>query len=354
MSLKERIERWFARLGFGVQRRVDFYRILLGARKIGVPEYQVVQRIYAIGVRRDVGWMKSVFGRIAANMRRGDGFAEASRWVLPNDEYAMLLAGEQRGVLQTVYENLIRFSEQVAELKREMIKNVSIILAYTLAVLAIIFLVASLLMEAVKDFPPTRDPFALGYLKVVGFINDWRWSLLAFIAALGGIFSWTLPQVRPGLIRGTLDQKVFPWTLYKQFSSAYFLSAASVMLGSGEPLKEGIMRLRKSASPWVDAYFRKMLRNLAEGMNETQAIIKSGFLHPDEETRLEIYEISGDLSASLQQLSVDAAANVGRKTKRALAVVFASLLVVIGVFIISTFYTMYTIAQDASRIVPPS
>lgn len=354
MSLKERIDRWFARLGFGVQRRVDFYRTLLGARKIGVPEYQVVHKIYAIGIRRNIGWMKSVFGRIAANMRRGDSFAEASRWVLPNDEYAMVLVGEQRGVLQTVYENLIRFSEQVAELKREMIKNILIILAYVLGVLAIIFLVASLLMEAVKEFPPTRDPFALGYLKVVGFINDWRWSLVALLAFLGGLFFWSLPQVRPGLIRGLLDQKVFPWTLYKQFSSAYFLSAASVMLGSGESLKEGIMRLRKSASPWANVYFRKILRNLAGGMNDAQAIIKSGFLHPDEETRLEIYEISGDLPAALQQLSIDAAANVGRKTKRALAVMFASLLVVIGLFIVSTFYTMYTIAQDASRIVPPS
>jgi len=354
MKFGDRLAIFFGRTAFSVQRRIDFYRILLGSRKIGIPEYQVVQRLYAVALKRKIGWAKTVFGRIASTMRKGEGFAESARPFLPADEYAMLLAGERRGVLQDVYQNLIRFSEQVSDLKKEMIKNVVMITIYIGAVLAIVFLVSSLLVEAVKEFPETRDPMARAYLSTVRFIDEWKWGLVGGVLGLMGAFAWSLPNVRPGPLRNLLDQRVPPWTLYKRFSAAYFLSAASVMLASGEPLKGGILLLRKSASRWKEAYLRRILKHLSEGLGEPQAIMKSHILHKDEETRLEVYEIAGDLPSSMQQLASDAIGNVNRAMKKTLAVIFTTVLLVIGVFIVTTFYAMYTIAEDASRVAPPS
>lgn len=211
----------------------------------------------------------------------GRSFTEAIKPYVNSGEYALLRAGEETGNLPYVIEKI----KELRQLKSKAIGGLLGAITYPFFVLMLFFgmlyFVSSQAVEnIVRGFgEEVKTPL----LELMLFISKpaFIFTFFTFLALLIGTTLFVMLKVhRP--FRARLD-RFFPFSVYRFYQGVVFLYVYSVLLKNGYR-EEQTLELISRLSGYYKLIFPEVLKHIRAGRGIGDALKRSGYLIPDEET----------------------------------------------------------------------
>lgn len=332
------------RLTFTVGRRMDFYEDMAAFDAEGIPPFQALKRIREVGKpRKSMRWLVNLLNPIIRAGAEGAGLAAALRPWVPQEESAMLAAGEKGGQLREALMQLADMLRTRIAIKDALKRNLVPSAVTLAAMLALMVYVLNTVLSQGRSLVPDEVfhtlMFAPYYFGIGQWVLDWLWLLI--ISAVVGIIAIavSLPRWRPRKTRKWLDSHLPPWTLFARIQSAFFLLTAASMMRAGQPFQSAADDIQRFADPWLKAYIKKMQARLASGQHEVKSM-QVGMLPWDVEDRLAVYAMLPDFLAVMQSTARDSMKALLRKVDAIGNVIRITIMAALGLFIVITVFSL--------------
>ena len=236
--------------------------------------------------------------------RAGLGLSESMEGWVPDSELYMIRAGEESGTMAKAFSSI----QMVGEKAREMRGAVSYAVAYPGFMIILISFVlwmfgVNLIQNMRKTAPPSVVAAMGGVADVSDFIANWGLWVLAGIAAVVMVISFTLPKWT-GPLRAKFDMWP-PWSWFRVMQGSGFLLGLSALLGSQVPLKRALEILEDQAKPWLRERINSARQEVLRGRNlgEALRIGKFNFPDPSVAVDLEILSERADVGSVIEQVT---------------------------------------------------
>lgn len=239
--------------------------------------------------------------------RQGKAIGEAFENAIPHDERGLLNAGAKAGDGSASFD----LAKQVIEQKKTSGLGPVLMLFYPLLTLALSFRAWSVLGETLAQMEDSVLKGASFHgaagLLTTFYRNEAFFQITALVLVVGIIllFAYALPNWK-GPMRTKAD-KVFPFSIYRQYNSAQFLISLASMNKGGISEKNALQDIANHSSPWLKIRIEKMLKTMQnKGVSLGEASLQCGFNIPDLEQTLIIASMKntekfGDQLMSLAQ-----------------------------------------------------
>jgi type II secretory pathway component PulF len=274
---------------FGLTHRVNLYERL---KSYTEEEFPVFESLLKFKQRYDK--KKDFRGKIIAHwldkMKNGATFSQAIRGWVPEAELNLISAGEDGTGLENGLREAIKFGKSSQRIKGTIIGGAMYPLVLLLVILGFTAMFSKQMAPTYLNILPLeRWPDGGKYFYIMSkFLVDYWYYLLAIFIGTGiligkTIGSWT------GSLRHVAD-RVPPWSVYKVYQACSFLIGLASMMQSGIPLNDSLLKIKKTASPWLAEYVEEMMKNLRRGGKNFGQHLNVGLL--DEETAGDVIDYS--------------------------------------------------------------
>jgi len=347
------INHWWLKLQFTSKRRMGFYRDMENALRAGIAEFHAIERMCEVSrPRRSLRWLVSILEPTVVAMKNGKSFASAmSDWV-PQEDAALLYAGEESKDLPGALSSLIELLESKLKISSSLKSNLIPSLIFIVMICGVLVYIIKALVPVVKGLVPDEVVQELSilphYLAFGRFVLEWGLAVAVGVLALGIVIALSLPRWTSGGLRSHLDARVPPWTLYTRIQAVFFLVSISSMMRAGRTFKFSVESMNGFASPWLQAHFATMLARLRSGKPEVSAM-QVGLLPVDVADRLNFYAILPNFMAVMQQTARDAMEQLIIVVARIGGLVKTLVLLIATVFIMTTLLSIYEMSDGMKK-----
>lgn len=294
---------------FSLAQRHDFYDDLRRFVAAGQPPFKVVERMQQVlRGRRRLRWKAQLFHRIVQAGAGGRSFAQALAPYVPAEEAALLAAGEATARVIDSLDNLVFLTGERMKVRATLVKNLAPVAFLFLLALAVMVVIVKLTMkEAVKLITPdllTKMVLAPVFFRMGEGVLKYGWLAALILAVVVAVVVLSINRWKPGRVRRWLDAHAPPWSVYQRLQSAVFLMTTASMMGAGLPFRQAAHDVQRLASPWLRAHLTRVLRAMAAGRPEAEAMVGAkGFLPQDVSDRLVVYALMPDFADVMDKLS---------------------------------------------------
>jgi type IV pilus assembly protein PilC len=270
----------------------------------------------------------------------------------------MVKAGEQGGILDTIFERLSEYLEKADGVTRK----VKSALMYPIVVMSVAFLVVIFLM--VKVIPTFRDVFTSFGAKlplptqIVIDISEFLQSKKAFLLVAVGIGIWLLISAYRKTKAGAYqwDKMILGLptfgTLVRKAAVAKFARTLGTLIKSGVPIMDALETVGKTAGNLVvERAVQNCRDSVREGKTLTQPLRESGVFPPMVIQMINVGEETGALDQMLSKVAdfyedeVDVAVEGLTSIIEPILIVFLG--VTIGFIVVAMFMPMFELGNIA-------
>lgn len=287
-----------ARLFFSLEDRVALYHELVALMEAGVP-YQAAMTKYRGGLA-DVlsdGDHRVIFlDTILHHVTQGSTIAQAIDGWVSESERGLIESGERGGDLVTAFKNAGRAALAARQIRQTMWGAISEpLMDFVILIATMVYVSVWFVPQMTFGQNPARDWTGTAWWlwATSWFIASWGW-LVAALAGVGCYLALASLSGAPirlpgtervlvggfiGRLRDRADQYV-PWSLYRDMAAADALLSFGVLLSTGVPLVESLMRLQRWASPYVREKLRRTVVGMGQGQSD-QEVWNVGLVSPE-------------------------------------------------------------------------
>lgn len=330
------------------QERIALLEDLAAFTRAGLPPYVALETIAAVSKKRGRRRHYGVLSVILKRLSQGRPLVEAMRGKVDDTTLILIDSGEKSGNLPTGLlqaATLLKRKKEMIDILRRSLTTPAI---NVVALSGLVYYVSSQVVPAAKKLMPPQylSDLSKAYFAFGDAYIAWGpyMALTAVVACVSILIS--LPRFT-GSARRVLDDKVFPWTLYRYMQASAFLLTCSSMLKAGIPFGQ-VVRSFKTEARWMRSKIGAMKALLANGMTEAEAIHRSGILPPDIDDRLSVYAKLPDFVSVMEPLSQDAIERAKAKLVAFATSVSTATMILIAVFILFTLFGIGDAAMSVS------
>lgn len=336
---------------FNVQRRQTFYADMASFIAEGITPFNAMDRMREIArQRRTMKWLNRVLTSVLARMGEGAGFATALQPWVPAEEAALLMAGEKGSRLPDATRELADLLATRAALKGSLISNLAPSAGMLVVMLALMIYILNTVMKEAKGLvpPDMMDQLFLApmYFTFGDIVMGALPFVIVFSIALVMAVSASLPRWKPSGIRMWLDHHLPPYSMYTRIQSSFILITISSMMEAGATFQQAVEDIQKHAHPWTKAHTRRMLKKLAAGRAEAEAL-QTGLLPWDIEDRLATYKLLSDFKVVMRATARDSMARLLKRVDLLGKAVKLLVMVLLALFIVFTIFSIGEVALEA-------
>lgn len=299
MKLSDRIAMYFAVQEF-LQRRDEIYDDMAEALDDGDPLMTFIMSRYerALATRSALA---SLYARILSRLS-GGSFTTALTDMAPASDLMILEASERTGEMP----DGLRFLADAVRQQRVMRKTLTGALAQPSVLFVIIMVImlgfaAYLTPILVQVVPVEKWPLPGRIARNLSqTLYDHFWFLATLSLGGGSWFIYTLPRWTG---RGRMwADRVLPWSVYRDFNGAMFLVAFSGQVRHGVGVKEALVSLRMTASPWLSWQIGHVLQRLDRFPDQPGKALNSGLFSPELALRIEDFARRSTFEVALHKV----------------------------------------------------
>ncbi len=307
--------------------RKAFYEVAITQVENGRPLTAVIEEFRDRLVRRGRKKLAAQFNTIAARMRDGKSFAEAMGNSLDDAERSMLSSGEASGALTKAMRLTLEIREIVGRVRRKLMSAMFGPAVYLATLYAVLLIIA---IKVVPSFasvlPPSRWTGwgAVMYEMSRLAISPISAVVAAGLVALTGVMFWSLPTW-DGAVRVWLDQRVPPFSVYRELTGLTWLLSFTALLSTGVPETKALADNARQAKPWLANRLIAIQRGMRNGLDLASALRRSGTGFPSIDLIDEIgsYAAFPDFSAKLNLVAQQYAGKLEKRMTAASTLVGA-------------------------------
>lgn len=320
-----KVANFFQHLQFGGKAQLAFLEDLYTLVNDGIPPNRAIDMVagVATGVSRQVA--QSIARKIAEGQPLADGMQE---WFAPNI-IEIIKVGEEGGALAETMRSAINSLNQSSSSFGALIGAVAYpLLVIVMACGIILYLNSSVFVQFKAIKPVSQWPEAgRTLLLAADLIKNWWWIVIASIAAVIIILRKIMSSYT-GELRPFLD-KVFPFTLYRQFTAARFMETLGLLVSNGVVFKHALGVMQNQANPYLLSHLVTMEHLLSMGRGNIADVLSTGLISDKDILRLRVMAEVKGFEHGLVRMGVHGADET-TKTMKVIAKIFGGLLLVVG------------------------
>lgn len=197
----------------------------------------------------------------------GRKLAAALRPVVPDDEYAIIHAGEAGGSLDTALELLLDMRARTRRIVNAVISMYATFVSYALMIFVTLYLVAQKAIVPLETFARSTGQPPSTMKSILIAAADWTSGCGPMIVAGVVLLFSTAMIASLTLLRGPIRvrlERFPPWSTYRAIQGYVWLSTYIILVRSGRPETKVLEEQAARASPWL----RERLEAVAELMGK--------------------------------------------------------------------------------------
>lgn len=273
----------------------------------------------------------AILSDVRNNLINGQSFAGSIKKWVPMLDYTMLASSEKANKLPETLRLIIYLDDMKSGLLKEFMSGMFSPLMLFLAVYALLFYIGK---YALKSILGLVNGHITGSGNVLIYLSDYVNSVYMYLiplitAAVCVSIFYSFPRFT-GVLRKKLD-KVFPYSVYRQFSGSIWLTGLSGLIGAGINEVIALKELANHNNAYMKERLKSFYSNMQNGMNLGEAMLVSGFDYPDKDVVDDIVVFSNFPNFD-KKLDMVARVNI-QKTKNRLKGVSIALQAVINIFL---------------------
>ena len=287
-----------------------FSRQLATMLKAGVP---LVQAFDIIGKGHENPSMQVMLLSIKADIEGGDTLAEALRKKpLSFDELFCNLveAGEHAGILETLLDKIASYKEKTESMKKKIKKA----LTYPVAVLAVAFIVTTVLLlfvvpvfeDMFKSFGADLPAFTKMVVSMSEWMKEWWWIVIAIVIGTIYVFGYFKKRSQPfnHFLDKTLLKLPVVGLILNKSAIARFARTLSTMSAAGVPLVDALQSVSGACGNIIYAEAVLKMREEVSTGQRLQFAMSQAHLFPHMvQQMIAIGEESGSMDAMLAKVA---------------------------------------------------
>lgn len=337
--------RWYARSTFDKARRVVYEGILgiednsASSRK---PTWAEVFGGWATRTQTRNSALSKIYSDIQKRLQNGYSLSAALAPYLPLEDYMVIDAGEASNRLKSTFESLLKNFEASKEIKSAVRgAYMSPFGAMVGFVFISIYSGFWLWPDMLAAIPEKYWPgWALVMVNFQIYLAS-NLSLLLVLAALYGLYRWSLPRWT-GRLRGYADRWLPFYSAYRDNIAAMFLIVLSGLLRAGKTIDQSMQHIgTKSGSRYMRWHTRTMQRRLTLFPGDPGRMLNTGLINEEILDRIHNAASTRKLSDSLQYIGGEAIDGVVKSVKASALIGAAALYMVFSCLM---FYYAATLA----------
>ena len=212
--------------------------------------------------------------------RQGLGLADAMEGWVPDNELALIRAGEESGAMAKAMSSIQKVGARASEMR----SAVSYAIAYPAFMMILVSFVLYMFgVNLIQNMRATAPPKVVakmgGVAAVSDFIANWGVFTLISIVAFCFFLVWLMPRWT-GKTRSKFDMYA-PFSWYRAVQGSAFLLGLSALLGAQVPLKRALEILEEQANPWMKERVFHARQEVLRGRNLGEALRMGGYNFPD-------------------------------------------------------------------------
>lgn len=337
MAKKNNVNK-FLKFRFGLRQRIKIYEKLMSYIKEGFPLFDSLVKFKA---RYDKN--KDFKGKIIEawlnRMKHGASFKEAVDGWIPEAELNLISSGEEGKGIEKGLEEAIKFAISSQKIKKTIITGSVYPIILLVVVLSFVGMFSVKMAPIYINILPIERWPDLGknFYYFSKFLVDYWYIMLGGLIAFSVVVGMTMGSWT-GNLRQFVD-KLPPWSVYKVYQSSAFLISLSSMMNSGTPLNDSIKKMKRFASPWLNAYLDEMIRNLKRGGKNFGQHLNVGLL--DDETSGDVIDYSelGKFEQAIYSMGEKNLEESVQKIESRMAMARNLMIVLVGVTVGIIYYT---------------
>lgn len=304
------IEKAFAKLQFGFDKRLKFYQQIAALTKTGLTKTQALEMTYTVGSREGTKPNEAlavVTRDILSSMKNGNSFGLSIQPWVPIDDVMVLEAIESSD----------RFGDMVEEYcdmlvqKKKIMSTIKGGLTYPIALLSAVY---GLMYYFGAEVTPKIEPLlaieewtgAAGFLAFLNrFANELAGPITIAIASV--IFVIIISLKRWVKYGRSFADRLPIYSTYRMYTGISFMTSMAALIQGGMPVSTAVEKILPMAPPYVKYRLDIVYQHMLNGENFGSALYRSGTGWPDQEMNLslKIFAETSDLSAQLSRLAKD-------------------------------------------------
>ncbi|MDR3478166.1 MAG: type II secretion system F family protein [Gammaproteobacteria bacterium] len=314
---------------FGAKAQLAFLEDLYVLVADGIPPNRAIDMVSEVttGISKDVA--VSIAKKISEGQPLADGMRE---WFAPN-VIEIIRVGEEGGALAQTMKSAINTLGQSSSSVGVLIGAVAYpLLVIIMACAIILYLNGSVFVQFKAIKPVAQWPEAgRTLLSVAGLIQSWWWAVLVGIFASVIIIRKIMTSYT-GELRPYLD-KVFPFTLYRQFAAARFMETLGLLVSNGVVFKNALKVMQHQANPYLGSHLMMMEHLLGMGRGNIADVLSSGLISEKDILRLRVMAEVKGFEHGLVRMGVHGSEQTA-KTLKAISKLFGGVLLLVGAILI--------------------
>ncbi|MBF22308.1 MAG: secretion system protein F [Pusillimonas sp.] len=265
--------------------RIELYETISLLLENGVVLSKAIKDIYLIeseNGKKPKAVRALVLNSLRRGIERGQSLSSAMASWVPNQEVALIKAGETSGNLSAALKECAIIIRAKQDISGSVIGGVLYPLAILSVLIVLLYQIATRMVPQFARITPEETWTGASWVlaQIAYFVVNWGLVSLVSLLLFMVWVIWSLPNLYRPRIRIWLDQ-IPPWSIYRALHGSTFLLNISVMLKAGVRLQDVLILMARTGSPWVRSRIGAALEGINSGENLGEALQRTGYKFPD-------------------------------------------------------------------------
>jgi type II secretory pathway component PulF len=311
MGLMELINLWIFRLSFGINERVQLYRMLAKTtdeKRKGLKLVQIISYLIKLDKKRSGRYTQlRMHRRWLAELKGGKPFGEILKKYVPPIEAMIIYSCETSGLMS----NGFNLATEIAVMQQEFMgllrSSIAAAVFNFLAGLALLSFFCKRIMPSLGGFIPLRSRTASTTFWLNVSAGYDKWFPVAILLIMGAILGIGLVmRFYVGPWRKFLD-RFPPFSVYRLVVGCGFLYSVNSLSKAGVQHTKSLEIMEQFAAPYLKYRIQRILIYMNHGQSLGEAIMSMNLDFPDRNfvDQLELYASQSVLDEMFEQVVVD-------------------------------------------------
>jgi len=205
-------------------------------------------------------------------LRGGARLADAMEGWVPNQDIALINAGERGGQMADALREMTRIQSELLALRKATLPKMITSGVFFTILFGIIYGMSSFLIPQFKDIMDESEypTFTAFFFMFTDGVAAWGLPVAGTIVAVAILMAISMPRVTGG-IRAHLN-RIPPWSLYRRMQASVLLVVVSGMLKAGIPIENTLVSITRFSNPFLKEHLKHMVHGLRKGYPEARAM----------------------------------------------------------------------------------
>lgn len=268
-------------------------------------------------------------------LKNGQRISEAIRGWVDDDEYMLVAAGEQSGMIEEALGSVVNIITSKRKIRMAVISGTMYpALMLIIAFMVLIMFSYKIIPEFAKIVPDDKwQGSARIMIDLANFSRDWLPFIIVAILAMVVAFVLSLSRWSEGL-RIKLDRYP-PYSIYRMVLGSTWMISLAALVEAGVRVENALQQLALNASPWMQNRIQACLRGMRAGLHAGDALAKTGYGFPDPEIidDLGVYARLSGFDEALRLLGKEWITESVESIQRMMKIVFGVSVLLVGLFV---------------------